>query len=103
MAQVNGHRPLPAVVIPHPHVALDERGVPVIVGTKILVHRLWSWHRQGTPMDTIFRRYPQLGPARVLDAMAFAYDNLDLVTASIALEREDAAQAAAQLLREEDK
>jgi len=39
------------------------------------------------------KRYPQLGPAKVLGALAFAYDNQELVEADLqreadALERE---------------
>ena len=33
------------------------------------------------------RRYPQLGPARVLDALAFSYDNEELVEADLAREQ----------------
>ena len=38
-------------------------------------------------MATLFRRYPTLGPARVLDALSFAYDNLELIEADIAREQ----------------
>lgn len=33
------------------------------------------------------RRYPQLGPAKVLDALSFAYDNEALVEADLAREQ----------------
>lgn len=82
---------LPPVRIPHPHVIVDEsiaEGSPVIEGTRVPVRRLFSWHRQGTTVETLLRRYPQLGPARIFDALAFAYDNLDLVTADLVRERE---------------
>ncbi len=79
---------LPPVRIPHPHVFLDETGSPLIEGTRVPVRRLFSWHRQGTTVETLLRRYPQLGPARIFDALAFAYDNLDLVTADLVRERE---------------
>jgi hypothetical protein len=39
-------------------------------------------------VETLVRRYPNLGPARILDALAFAYDNQDLIEAD--LEREQA-------------
>ena len=45
---------------------------------------MWSWHRRGTTIETLLRRYPQLGPAKVLDALAFAYDNEELVEADLA-------------------
>lgn len=82
---------LPPVRIPHPHVYIDPQvgeGSPMIEGTRVPVRRLFSWHRQGTTVETLLRRYPQLGPARIFDALAFAYDNLDLVTADLVRERE---------------
>jgi len=74
--------PMPEVLVPHPHVTLNADGVPVIKDTIIPVHRLWAWHRQGTATETMLRRYPQLGPARIFDALAFAYDNMPLINAS---------------------
>lgn len=83
------YEPLPEIRIPHPHVEVHPRlGVPVVEGTLIPVHRLFRWHRTGTTFDTLFRRYPMLGCARILDAVAFAYDNLDVMTACMT--REDA-------------
>lgn len=84
---------LPAVRTPHPHVWLDEQGRPLIEGTRVPVRRLFAWHRQGTTVETLLRRYPQVGPARIFDALAFAYDNLDLITADLVLEREELARA----------
>ncbi len=83
--------PLPPVRIPHPHVVIDPEiadGSPLIAGTRVPVRRLFSWHRQGTTVETLLRRYPQLGPSRIFDALGFAYDNLDLVTADLIRERE---------------
>ncbi len=57
-------------------------------GTRVPVRRLWSWHRRGTTIETLLKRYPQLGPAKILDALAFAYDNEELVEADLALENE---------------
>jgi len=37
-------------------------------------------------VETLVKRYPNLGPARILDALAFAYDNQDIIEAD--LERE---------------
>lgn len=86
---------LPTVRVSHPHVTIDEKGRPLIEGTRIPVSRLWSWHRQSVPVDTILRRYPQLGPARVFDALAFAYDNVPLMDADLLREREEAEHASA--------
>ncbi len=51
------------------------------------VRRLWSWHRSGVTVDTLLRRYPALGPSRVLSALAFAYDNRELIEEDIAREQ----------------
>lgn len=39
-------------------------------------------------METLLKRYPNLGPARILDALAFAYDNQELIQAD--MDREQA-------------
>ena len=63
-------------------------GSPFVRGTRVPVRRLWSWHRRGTTIETLLKRYPQLGPARVLDALAFAYDNQALMEADLERERQ---------------
>jgi uncharacterized protein (DUF433 family) len=80
---------LPPVRVAHPHVEVRSdllAGSPCVRGTKVPVRRLWSWHRRGVTVDTLLKRYPQLGPARVLDALAFAYDNVELVEADLSRE-----------------
>lgn len=79
---------LPPVRIAHPHVTLDDDGSPVVADTRVPVRRLYAWHRQGTTVETLLRRYPQVGPARLLDALSFAYDNLVLITADLERENE---------------
>jgi len=69
----------PPVRIAHPHVVVGDDASPIVAGTRVPVRRLFAWHRQGTSVETLLKRYPQLGPARVLDALAFAYDYLELV------------------------
>ncbi len=89
---------LPRVLVPHPHVRSDVRtlnGSPYVAGSKVPVRRLWSWHRAGVPIDKLMKRYPALGPAKVLDALAFAYDNRGVVEAD--LEREHAVLEKARL------
>src|ERR1700704_1893228 len=66
---------------------MDDDGSPIVSGTRVPVRRLFSWHRQGTTVETLLRRYPQLGPARLLDALAFAYDNFDLISTDLERER----------------
>ena len=36
----------------------------------------------------MLRRYPQLGPANVFDALAFAYDNPEVIEADLKREQE---------------
>jgi uncharacterized protein (DUF433 family) len=78
---------LPPIRVGHPHVELDETGSPVVRGSRVPVRRLFAWHRQGTAVETLLKRYPQLGPARLLDALAFAYDNYDLIAGDLERER----------------
>jgi uncharacterized protein (DUF433 family) len=81
--------PLPRVLVQHPHVRCDVHvlaGSPHIEGSRVPVRRLWSWHRSGATVETLLKRYPRLGPARVLDALAFAYDNPELMEADLARE-----------------
>jgi uncharacterized protein (DUF433 family) len=78
-------------VIDHPHVECREDvldGSPIVKGTRVPVRRLWSWHRRGTTIETLLKRYPQLGPAKVLDALAFAYDNEAFIEADLAREND---------------
>jgi uncharacterized protein (DUF433 family) len=67
-------------------------GSPYVVGSRVPVRRLWAFYRNGTSVERILKRYPQLGPAKVFDALAFALDNQEVVDADLA--REDALLAA---------
>jgi uncharacterized protein (DUF433 family) len=80
----------PAIRIAHPHIRCEPSkfgGSPYIVGSGVLVRRIWAWHRGGTSLETLIRRYPQLGPAKILDALAFAWDNTDLIEDDLAREQ----------------
>lgn len=84
------HGRLPFVVVPHPHVEVRDdllAGSPVLRGTRVPVRRLWAWHRKGVSVETLVKRYPSLGWAKVLGGLAFAYDNQDLVEADLERER----------------
>ena len=79
------------VRIPHPHVQIDPNvlgGSPIVAGSRVPVRRLWAWHRGGTSIETLLKRYPKLGPARVLSALAFAYDNQELIEEDLAHEQD---------------
>lgn len=62
-------------------------GSPHVAGSRVPVRRLWAWHRGGASVETLVKRYPNLGPARILDALAFAYDNQDVIEADLAREQ----------------
>lgn len=77
---------LPVPRVPHPHVVIRPDGSPFVHASNVPVRRLWLAHRSGTTFEALFKRYPLLGRARVLDAVAFAYDNQDLIEADIVRE-----------------
>ena len=81
---------LPPVRVSHPHVEVRAdllAGSPIVAGTRVPVRRLWAWHRKGVTVETLIKRYPALGPAKVLGALSFAYDNQDLLAADLAREQ----------------
>ena len=87
---------LPVILVPHPHVRVDPRtlgGSPFVVGSRVPVRRLWAFFARGSSVETLLKRYPQLGPAKVFDALAFALDNPEVIEADIAREREILARA----------
>lgn len=57
------------------------------------VRRVFAFFRDGTKVETILKRFPQLGPAKVFDALAFALDNPEVIQADIAREHELLVQA----------
>jgi uncharacterized protein (DUF433 family) len=82
---------LPIVLVPHPHVRVEEKtlgGSPYVAGSRVLVRRLFAFYKTGTRIETILRRYPQLEPAKVFDALAFALDNPEVIEADLERERE---------------
>ena len=81
---------LPTPKVHHPHVEMRDDlldGSPFVEGSRVPVRRLWAWFRRGVSVETLLKRYPQLGPARVLSALAFAYDNPEVIEADLARER----------------
>ena len=89
---------LPVILTPHPHVRVDKNvlgGSPYVAGSRVPVRRLWAFYRNGTSVERILKRYPQLGPAKVFDALAFALDNQEVVEADLA--REDALLATREM------
>jgi uncharacterized protein (DUF433 family) len=82
--------------VPHPHVRSDANvlgGSPYVLGSRVPVRRLWAFYRSGATIERILKRYPQLGAAKVFDALAFAFDNEEVITADMAREDEFLARA----------
>jgi len=82
---------LPIILVPHPHVRADPNvlgGSPYVIGSRVPVRRLYAFYRDGVRVETILRRFPKLEPAKVLDALAFALDNPEVMEADIERERE---------------
>lgn len=71
-----------AVVIPHPHVRIDSNvldGKSYVLGSRVPVYRIYTFYLSGTSFEGLFRRYPQLSKAKILDALSYALDNHELV------------------------
>ncbi|HEX9621574.1 MAG TPA: DUF433 domain-containing protein [Polyangiaceae bacterium] len=80
---------LPIVLVPHPHVRVDAKvlgGSPHVAGSRVPVRRLYDFYLSGATVERILKRDPQLQPAQVFDALAFALDNEEVIRAD--LERE---------------
>lgn len=63
-------------------------GSPHVVGSRVPVRRLWAFFKGGASVERILKRYPQLGPAKVFDALAFALDNPEVMEADLRREEE---------------
>lgn len=68
-------------------------GSPFVDGSRVPVRRIYAFFRDGARVETILKRYPQLGPAKVFDALAFALDNPEVIQADIQREQELLARA----------
>jgi uncharacterized protein (DUF433 family) len=80
---------IPIVLVPHPHVRIDSMvlsGSPYVIGSRVPVRRILVLWRSTGSVDRVMKRYPQLGAAKIFDALAFALDNLEVIEADIARE-----------------
>jgi uncharacterized protein (DUF433 family) len=78
-------------LVPHPHVRIDANvlgGSPYVVGSRVPVRRLWAFYQGGATVEQLLRRFPQLEPATVFDALAFALDNEEVMEADLSREQE---------------
>jgi len=72
-------------------------GQPVVAGTRIRVAVILTCYRQGMGVEEIVQQYPQLKPADVHDALAYAYDHVAEIDADLAAD--DEAEVKARLGR----
>jgi uncharacterized protein (DUF433 family) len=69
-------------------------GQPVVAGTRIRAATILACYRQGLTVEEIVQQYAALKPADVHDALAYAYDHLDEIEASLAADDEVRVKAA---------
>src|SRR5207245_8292174 len=67
-------------------------GRAVVAGTRQRVSLILGFYRQGMTVEEIVDQYPQLRPADVHDALAYAYDHPDEMEADLAADDEEEAQ-----------
>jgi uncharacterized protein (DUF433 family) len=82
---------LPIILVPHPHVTVSETvlgGSPFVSGSRVPVRRLYAFYENGATIEQLLKRFPHLSPAKVLDALAFALDNPEVMEADMAREAE---------------
>jgi uncharacterized protein (DUF433 family) len=63
-------------------------GKPHVAGSHIPVALIWRALRAGIPLESILKRYAELGPAKIHAALAFAYDNRALLELDMAHDEE---------------
>jgi uncharacterized protein (DUF433 family) len=68
-------------------------GQPVVTGSRIRVATILTCYRQGMGVEEIVQQYPGIRPADVHDALAYAYDHLEDIDASLAFDDEISAKA----------
>jgi hypothetical protein len=55
---------------------------------------LWAFYKNGATVEVLIKRYPRLGPGKILDALAFAFDNREVIEQDIEHEQQLLAQSA---------
>jgi uncharacterized protein (DUF433 family) len=67
----------------YPHVEVRD-GRAAVAGSRVLVSMLWSWHRRGVSVETLVKRHPTLGWAKIMSALAYAHDHEAEIEADLA-------------------
>jgi hypothetical protein len=47
------------------------------------VRRLWAFYRSGASVEVLIKRFPRLGAGKIFDALAFAFDNREVIEQDI--------------------
>lgn len=68
-------------------------GQPVVGGTRIRIAIILGCYRQGMSVEEIVQQYPNLKPADVHDALAYAYDHLDEIEVDLTADNEATVKA----------
>jgi hypothetical protein len=58
-----------------------------VAGSRVPVRRLWGFYQAGASVEVLVKRYPRLGPGKILDALAFAFDNREVIERDLAREQ----------------
>jgi uncharacterized protein (DUF433 family) len=63
-------------LLDYPHL-VEREGKPFVVasGLRVSVKHLLELREHGVTFADLFKMYPKLGPAKILTAVAFAYDH----------------------------
>jgi uncharacterized protein (DUF433 family) len=86
MSDEDSWEPQVVTVVPHPHIRIESSvldGKSYILGSRIPVARVYAYYLCGASVEDIIKRYPQIGPAKILDALSYAFDNHDLVSSEM--------------------
>jgi uncharacterized protein (DUF433 family) len=84
------------------HIMIDDRGRPLIAGTRMKVIAIVMHHMKGLSADQIQEGYPNLSMSQIYSALAYYYDHKAELDAEIARQAgefdrlRDAAIASAQ-------
>jgi uncharacterized protein (DUF433 family) len=77
---------LPAKKLPYPHIISNPsiaNGAPSIKGTRITVRSIAGYYQMGMNVDEILATLSHLSPAQVHSALAYYFDNQDVIDADL--------------------
>jgi uncharacterized protein (DUF433 family) len=85
--------------------AISDSGEPMVRGSDVKIRELAERHLAGDSMDDLQRRFGQLRMSQIHSALAYYYDNSELVDALIRSRREEraATQPAASIAAHDER